>query len=85
MRRAPDSVELTQDDLQKLGAWDLNGRQIKNVLKMTLLMDRSREKPITLTDIEIMISMTCPKARKEWQRGFDSIMVRKESDNLVDL
>ena len=83
--RIPNEAHLTQDDLRELGAWDLNGRQIKNVLRMTLLTAQPQKRPITLQDLETMIGMTCPKAAKGGQASTDNVEKDRESDNLVDL
>ena len=71
-RLPEDSKKLTDQDLEKLGCWNLNGRQIKNALFMTLSWCRQKGKPVTFEGIENIIEMTCLRASKSNGKGQDT-------------
>ena len=86
--RIPKDAHLSEADLRELGHWNLNGRQIKNVLKMTLLAAQTAKGYITLKDLEEMIRMTCPKAKKkdeEEKMTNGDVTDSNKEENLVDL
>ena len=73
------SNKLTPEDLEELGYWNLNGRQIKNALFMTLSWCRQKEEPVTFEAVEDIIGMTCPRASKS-----ESSKVLTNGSNGID-
>jgi AAA+ superfamily predicted ATPase len=68
MARIPaEQCKLTESEVEELGKWDLNGRQIKNALMMTLSWCRQNEKDVDFATVEDIIGITCPRAIKEGQ------------------
>jgi hypothetical protein len=62
----PDELcKLEPSEISELGRWNLNGRDIKNALKMTASWCRESGRPISFTAFEDIIAITCPKATKE--------------------
>ncbi|KAK0725502.1 P-loop containing nucleoside triphosphate hydrolase protein, partial [Lasiosphaeris hirsuta] len=55
---------LSDADRVTLASWAINGRQIKNSFRMSLSVRESKTEPITLRDLERMIRMSCPVAKK---------------------
>ncbi|MCJ1243692.1 hypothetical protein MMC30_000889 [Trapelia coarctata] len=97
-RLPPTTHHLTPQDTEHLGAWTLNGRQIKNALAMTLIWCKQNGKEVTLEAVENIISVTCPRAEKgeeaerrdelasgEGKRGVGSLSLTDlEVDDVVE-
>jgi hypothetical protein len=64
---ATSYVEIREEDLEQLAAWELNGRQIKNALKTTRTWCLCRGLNVTLERLERGIHVTAPKAKKALQ------------------
>ena len=58
---------LTDEDVRELGAWQLNGREIKTAVKMTRTWCDHKGYPMTLARIENGIKVTSPHATKSSQ------------------
>lgn len=59
-------MNLTQDDLCKVAAWELNGREIQNAVRTTRLWCSYHEgRTFDLKSIEAAIQVTAPFAAKE--------------------
>lgn len=58
---------LTDEDVKELGAWQLNGREIKTAVKMTRTWCDHKGYPMTLARIENGIKVTSPHATKSSQ------------------
>ena len=62
-------IKLPGDDLDLLAAWDLNGREIKNVVKTAHLGCCYNNSELTLSSIEAAIRVTAPFAKKAMLEG----------------
>lgn len=58
------SPEIGQEELKELAAWELNGRQIKNALKITSTWCQCKGLGMTLKNLESGIRATAPQANK---------------------
>jgi hypothetical protein len=56
--------EIGEEDLKELAAWELNGRQIKNALKITSTWCHCKGLRMTLMKLESGIQVTAPQAKK---------------------
>lgn len=50
-------LKLSKDDIARLSAHDINGRQIKNIIRMTQTLSKARNIPVTVSGIEKNIKM----------------------------
>jgi hypothetical protein len=57
--------KISEDEIRELAMWTLNGRDIKNALKMTASWCQQKGSKVTFMAIEDVIQATCPRARKE--------------------
>jgi hypothetical protein len=57
-------IDISDEDLSQLAAWELNGRQIKNALKTTRTWCLCKGFNVTLERLERGIHVTAPKAKK---------------------
>ena len=64
---------LDDDDVSQLSLWHLNGREIKNVVKMVSSWCDAKGYMMTLERMEIGIRVTTPEARKETLEGDDDL------------
>ncbi|KAF2177318.1 P-loop containing nucleoside triphosphate hydrolase protein [Zopfia rhizophila CBS 207.26] len=55
---------LTEEDLKELGKWQLNGREIKNAIKMVKSWCDAKDYEMTLTRLESGIKVTAPHATR---------------------
>ncbi|KAH8752385.1 hypothetical protein BGZ57DRAFT_912612 [Hyaloscypha finlandica] len=81
---------ITEEEIQQLALWTLNGRDIKNALKMTVSWCHQKGSKVTFLAIEDVIGATCPRARKEEMIGVDRVVEstlshRYEIRELLDL
>ncbi len=60
----PVTVELPANGLNSLAAWNLNGREIKNIVKNAHLSCSYNNSELTLAGIEATIRVTAPFAEK---------------------
>ena len=63
------AIELPGNGLDLLAAWDLNGREIKNVVKTAHLRCCYNNSKLTLSSIEAAIRVTAPFANKAVLEG----------------
>jgi AAA+ superfamily predicted ATPase len=65
--RFPDDIRghLSDDDLQEIAAYELNGRQIKTVLKTTRAWCMCKGEKVSLARCIAGIQITAPRAKKE--------------------
>ena len=66
---SPVTVTLPADGLNLLAAWNLNGREIKNVVKTAHLWCCYNNSEMILANIEAAISVTAPFADKSVTEG----------------
>lgn len=71
---------LTAEDLTELSLWQLNGREIKNAVKMVRTWCDNKEYQMTLDRLEAGIRVTSPHARKQGRGG----VAGQDSDDLYD-
>jgi hypothetical protein len=57
--------KISEDEIRELAMWTLNGRDIKNALKMTVSWCQQKGSKVTFMAIEDVIQAICPRARKE--------------------
>lgn len=68
-----ETDELTDDDLKELSAWQLNGREIKNAVKMVKSWCDHKGYDMTLSRLENGIKVTSPHASKYSHENDDAI------------
>ena len=84
LKRVPEDLcKLEPNEIEKLGRWHLNGRDIKNALKMTAAWCREKNKPMDFQAFEDVISITCPRATKEDEEMPKPNGVKKQLANGV--
>jgi SpoVK/Ycf46/Vps4 family AAA+-type ATPase len=66
-------VDLNEEDFKELGAWELNGREIKTAVKMVKSWCDYKGYSITLARLENGIKVTSPHATKHTHAGDDSL------------
>lgn len=71
---APASEPLTEEELEELAAWNLNGREIKTAVKMVTTWCAHKGHAMTLERLENGIKVTSPHSTK----------TTKESSDLYD-
>ena len=67
-----DEVDVTDEDLTELSAWQLNGREIKTAVKMTKSWCEQKGYTLTLARLENGIKVTSPHASKSGVRETDT-------------
>ena len=67
-----DEVDVTDEDLKELSAWQLNGREIKTAVKMTKSWCEQKGYTLTLARLENGIKVTSPHASKSGVRETDT-------------
>jgi hypothetical protein len=90
--------KISEEEIRELALWTLNGRDIKNALKMTVGWCQQKGSKVTFMGIEDVIRATCPRARKEeskvnglaGEHGIDgevgsALSHRHEMEELLDL
>jgi hypothetical protein len=60
-----DPPRLSKEEIGELCRWNINGRQIKNVFRMTLALCRQERSSVTFRVLEDMVGLTCPQAKKD--------------------
>ncbi|CZR69785.1 uncharacterized protein PAC_19685 [Phialocephala subalpina] len=67
LNRLPPSFHsnISPANINELALWTLNGRDIKNALKMTVSWCQHHGGKVTFVALEDVIRATCPRARKE--------------------
>ncbi|KAE9375018.1 hypothetical protein N431DRAFT_482102 [Stipitochalara longipes BDJ] len=87
---------ISEEEIRELALWTLNGRDIKNALKMTVSWCQQKGSKVTFMAIEDVITATCPRATKEDVKvnGIDSginwkvgnvLSHRHEMEELLEL
>lgn len=71
------SVEISDEDLHKLACWQLNGREIKNMIKVGRLWCLYNKYPLTRTRLETVITICGPTAARTVSRSDDETVPRK--------
>jgi AAA+ superfamily predicted ATPase len=85
LKRIPKEIcDLNDSEVQKLGLWNLNGRDIKNALKMTAAWCRQNDKDsyMTFRRFEDVITITCPRATKDVEHKINGVNGAKEDSPL---
>ena len=57
--KTSENSQITQDDLDQLADYVLNGRQIKNIISCTVSLSRLNNKAITVEKIQRMVKVLC--------------------------
>jgi hypothetical protein len=82
---ASAEVQISQEELNELALWELNGREIKNVAKTAQLWCSYNKTKVTLSRLESTIKVTAPFAEKLGVAGGNETRTRKrlrrESDS----
>ncbi|KAH7029193.1 aaa family ATPase [Microdochium trichocladiopsis] len=65
----PGRIILDEDDIQELGLWNLNGREIKNAVKMAKNWCDHKGYDMTLSRVENSIKVTSPHASRVASNG----------------
>ncbi|KAH8777124.1 P-loop containing nucleoside triphosphate hydrolase protein [Hyaloscypha sp. PMI_1271] len=85
-----DLCKLTSSEIEQLGRWDLNGRDIKNALKMTGSWCRESGNAMTFEIFEDIIKATRPRACKkgEIEEGMvngNGVVKKRGGEDMVNL
>ncbi|KAK3385653.1 hypothetical protein B0H63DRAFT_473361 [Podospora didyma] len=65
IERLPNDIgTLSPQDINHLAAWQINGREIKNILNMSVSWCRKKKSLLTLQIIESLLTTICPSAKK---------------------
>jgi hypothetical protein len=51
-------LELREDEYEELAKWEINGRQIKNVLASAHALSMDREEKISMNDLRTVLQIT---------------------------
>ena len=66
IRRLPEDIgTISPDDMKVLAKWRINGREIKNILNMSVSWCRRKEVKISTEIIENLLETICSSATKE--------------------
>ncbi|KAK3989084.1 P-loop containing nucleoside triphosphate hydrolase protein [Cladorrhinum sp. PSN332] len=76
---------LSADDISRLAAWKINGREIKNILNMSISWCRKKDRKVNVEDIESLLSLICPTAEKEQKARQSSVSETIAEVSLLDL
>ncbi|KAI3322075.1 P-loop containing nucleoside triphosphate hydrolase protein [Xylariaceae sp. AK1471] len=78
VERLPESLRtLTVADIESLGKWKLNGREIKNVMNMTVALCQKSDKRLSVDAVEDLIALASPFASKELDTSSSTATVEK--------
>jgi hypothetical protein len=75
----PAHVEISMEDLSELARWQLNGREIKNILKVGRLWCQFNKYPLSRSRLETVITVCGPAARKAVTLGDTEAPSRKRA------
>ncbi len=75
----PAHVEISDEDLHKLAYWQLNGREIKNVIKVGRLWCLYNKYPLTRSRLEAVITICGPTAVRNSSLPDDETVPRKRA------
>jgi hypothetical protein len=68
VERLPEGAgTLSPEAIARLATWQVNGRDIKNILNMTVSFCRKKKQQLSLEAIESLLKTICPSARREGQ------------------
>ena len=73
----PADLDLSSSDLESLATWELNGREIKNVVRMAHLWCMYNGYTLNLERLETSIEMTSPMATKPQIRDISTAVSGK--------
>ncbi len=66
VKRLPEGVgTLSSSAIKCLATWQINGREIKNILNMAVSWCRKKGHELDLETVENLLGTICPSARKE--------------------
>lgn len=83
VERLPDDVgTLSPSDIDALAAWHINGREIKNILNMSVSWCRKKQSKLSLDATENMIKTICSSAKKETVSGVKNATEEEMSGGL---
>lgn len=83
VERLPDDVgTLSPSDIDSLAAWHINGREIKNILNMSVSWCRKKKCKLSLDAVENMIRTICSSAKKETVNGVKDASEEEMSGGL---
>ena len=70
IERLPEDVgTLSPVDLVRLAMWEINGREIKNILNMSVSWCRKKKRLLTLEVVENLLTTICPSASRHREDG----------------
>ena len=78
-------IEISEEENGQLARWNLDGRQIKNALFVTVTWCRQKSQNLTVEIITEMIKMTCPKASRDEQLEGQSNWISEKTSRLKDI
>ena len=98
IERLPADIKpLASSEIEKLSSWQMNGREIKNVINMAVAWSRKRKEALSVEMVQDLISLVSPMARREsetdllgerknrYQNGTKTSAVDELRKNLLDL
>ncbi len=88
VERLPENLgTLSPSAVAQLARWKINGREIKNILNMSVSLCRKRNTQLSLEFVENLIPVICPTARKE-SSAVNAVEVgngaRMKKDSAID-
>ena len=73
IERLPEDVgTLSSADVARLATWQINGREIKNILNMSVSWCRKKKRLLTLEVVESLLTTICPSASRHGEDGVTS-------------
>jgi len=86
LRRLPeDAGTIPPDDVRELARWKINGREIKNILNMSVSWCRRKEVKLTLAVIENLLQTICTSAMKEEEPANAKTNGHSDEFSLLDI
>ena len=65
IERLPKDVGTLSDvDVKRLATWQINGREIKNILNMSVSWCRKKQRLLSLEVVENLLTTICPSAKR---------------------
>ena len=85
VERMPQDVGvLSPEAIVRLAEWQMNGREIKNVLNMSVSWCRKKKHQLTLGVVENLLTAIYPSAQRKDERPSDGINGKLDKSDVAD-
>lgn len=85
VERLPSDVGiLSPSDIERLAVWQINGREIKNILNMSVSWCRKKECSLTVDAVENVIMTISSTAKKETNEKHSGMNGTSEEDYVAN-